>query len=327
MLISKDGRRSLNACRPAEGDGFQIPSPDRACTRLEYQDSVRAAPPWSGATDADRHLEPASAGRSRAEFAAVRARIIAAADDARCRIARDLHDGPQQQLVCLGLRVRLAEESIPHGHEDLQCELARIAEGLREARNVREISRGLHPAILSQCGLGPAVKALACRSSVPVRLHAEINGRLPDPVETGAYYIVSEALANAAKHANASVVDISIKHRGQFLTLAARDDGVGGADHNGPGLAGLTDRIDALAGTMQLLSPPGRGTHLFVNLPTGTAPTVAARGRGRPQEKDHPALARPGLPGESAPAICFLLSDDASYITGAHLAVDGGWLA
>lgn len=289
MLISEDGRRSLNACRPAEGDGFQIPSPDRACTRLEYQDSVRAAPPWSGATDADRHLEPASAGSSRAEFAAVRARIIAAADDARRRIARDLHDGLQQQLVCLGLRVRMAEESIPHGHEDLQCELARIAEGLREAlENVREISRGLHPAILSQCGLGPAVKALACRSPVPVRLHAEINGRLPDPVETGAYYIVSEALANAAKHANASVVDISIEHRGQFLTLAVEDDGGGGADGNGPGLAGLTDRIDALAGTMQLLSPPGRGTHLFVNLPTGTAPTVAARGRGRPQEKRPP---------------------------------------
>ena len=159
MLISEDGRRSLNACRPAEGDGFQIPSPDRACTRLEYQDSVRAAPPWSGATDADSHLEPAPAGSSRAEFAAVSARIIAAADDARRRIARDLHDGLQQQLVCLGLRVRLAEESIPHGHEDLQCELARIAEGLREAlENVREISRGLHPAILSQCGLGPAVK-------------------------------------------------------------------------------------------------------------------------------------------------------------------------
>jgi signal transduction histidine kinase len=150
MLISEDGRRSLNACRPAEGDGFQIPSPDRACTRLEYQDSVRAAPPWSGATDADRHLEPASAGSSRAEFAAVRARIIAAADDARRRIARDLHDGPQQQLVCL------AEESIPHGHEDLQCELARIAEGLREAlENVREISRGLHPAILPNPASGP----------------------------------------------------------------------------------------------------------------------------------------------------------------------------
>jgi signal transduction histidine kinase len=247
----------------------------RACTRLEDQESVPAAPPWSGVTGADSHLEPASPGSCRAEFAAVRTRIIAAADDAKRRIERDLHDGLQQQLVCLGLRVRLAEASIPPGHEELKCELASIAEGLGEAlENVREISRGLHPAILSQYGLGPAVKALARRSPVPVRLRAEITGRLPDRVEIGAYYIVGEALANAAKHANASVVDISIEHRGQFLTLAVRDDGVGGADPNGPGLAGLTDRIDALAGTMQLLSPPGRGTHLFVNLPTGTAPAA-----------------------------------------------------
>ncbi|HEY4851094.1 MAG TPA: SDR family oxidoreductase, partial [Streptosporangiaceae bacterium] len=268
------------------------------------------------------------AGSSRAEFAAVSARIIAAADDARRRIARDLHDGLQQQLVCLGLMVRLAEESIPHGHEDLQCELARIAEGLREAlENVREISRGLHPAILSQCGLGPAVKALACRSPVPVRLHAEINGRLPDPVETGAYYIVSEALANAAKHANASVVDISIEHRGQFLTLAARDDGVGGADQNGPGLAGLTDRIDALpepcsCSARQAAEPTSSSTSQPEQLPLWPRAVEAGH-----KKKDHPALARPGLPEELAPAICFLLSDDASYITGAHLAVDGGWLA
>jgi signal transduction histidine kinase len=150
--------------------------------------------------------------------------------------------------------------------------------------------------ILARCGLGPAAKALACRSPVPVRLRAEINGRLPDPVETGAYYIVGEALANAAKHANATVVDISIEQRGQFLTLAVQDDGVGGADPNGPGLTGLADRIDALAGTMQLLSPPGRGTRLFVNLPTGTAPTVAARSRGRQEQR--PSLAtRPSGPG------------------------------
>jgi signal transduction histidine kinase len=289
MLISEDDRRSLTARRSAECDGFQIPSSGRACNGPEYQESVRAAPPWSGATDADSHPEPAPAGSSRAGFAAVRARIIAAADDARRRIERDLHDGLQQQLVYLGLRLRLAGASIPPGHEELKCELDRIADGLREAlENVREISRGLHPAILSQYGLGPALKALSRRSPVPVRLHAEINGRLPDPVEIGAYYIIGEALANAAKHANASVVDISIEQRGQFLTLAVRDDGVGGADGNGPGLAGLTDRIDALAGTMQLLSPPGRGTHLLVNLPTGTAPTVAARGRGRPQEQRPP---------------------------------------
>jgi signal transduction histidine kinase len=289
MFIFEDDRQSLTADRPAEGDGFQIPSSEPACTRPECQDSVRTAPPWSGATDADSHLDPAPAGNSRAEFAAVRARIIAAADDARRHIERDLHDGLQQQLVYLSLRVRLAGASIPPGHEELKGELDRIADGLKDAlENVREISRGLHPAILSQYGLGPALKALARRSPVPVRLHAEINGRLPDPVEIGAYYIIGEALANAAKHANASVVDISIEQRGPFLTLAVQDDGVGGADGNGPGLVGLTDRIDALAGTMQLVSPPGRGTHLFVNLPTGTAPTVAARGGGRPQEQRPP---------------------------------------
>lgn len=205
MLICEDDGRSPAACRPAERDGFRIPSSGRAGTRLDYQDSVRAAPPWSGATDADSHLDPAPAGSNRAEFAAVRARIIAAADDARRRIARDLHDGLQQQLACLGLRVRLAGASVPSGHEELKGELAGIADGLREAlENVREISRGLHPAILSQCGLGPAVKALAGRSPVPVRLRAQITGRLPDPVEIGAYYIIGEALANAAKHANAA---------------------------------------------------------------------------------------------------------------------------
>jgi signal transduction histidine kinase len=203
----------------------------------------------------------------------MRARIIAAADDARRRLERDLHDGLQQRLLCLGLKVRLAEASIPHGHEELKCELARIEEGLWEAmEDVRQISRGLHPAVLSQCGLGPAVKALARRSPVPARLRVDIDGRLPEPVEIGAYYIICEALANAAKHAQATVVEVSIEQRGQFLDLAVRDDGVGGADGSGPGLAGLGDRIGALAGTMQLLSPPGGGTHLFVKLPTGVGP-------------------------------------------------------
>jgi signal transduction histidine kinase len=221
----------------------------------------------------DSHLEPAPAGSCRAEYGAMRARIIAAADDARRRLARDLHDGLQQRLLCLGLKVRLAEASIPHGHEELKCELTRIEEGLWEAiEDVRQISRGLHPAVLSQCGLGPAVKALARRSPVPARLRVDIDGRLPEPVEIGAYYIICEALANAAKHAKATVVEVSIEQRGQFLELAVRDDGVGGADGSGPGLAGLSDRIRALAGTMQLLSPPGGGTHLFIKLPTGVGP-------------------------------------------------------
>jgi signal transduction histidine kinase len=150
---------------------------------------------------------------------------------------------------------------------------------------VKHVSLG--SLILSRCGLGPAAEVLACRSPVPVRLRAEIEGRLPDPVETGAYYIAGEALANAAKHANVTVVDVSIEQRGQFLTLAVRDDGVGGADPNGPGLASLADRIKAVAGTMQLLSPPGRGTRLFVNLPMEQPPPWQ-RSRGRPQEQRPP---------------------------------------
>jgi signal transduction histidine kinase len=216
----------------------------------------------------DAYRETALAGNQRAEFAAVKARMIAAADEARRRIERDLHDGLQQRLLWLGLKVRLAEASVPHGHDDLKDELAEIADGLRETlENVREISRGLHPAILSQRGLGPAVKALTRNSPVPVQLAMGTTGRLPDPVEIGAYYILSEALANTAKHARATVVEVALSERGEFLDLAVRDNGVGGANIRGPGLTGLADRVDALAGTMRILSPHGGGTHLFVTLP------------------------------------------------------------
>jgi signal transduction histidine kinase len=203
---------------------------------------------------------------------AASARIIAAADEARRRIERDLHDGLQQRLVSLGLRARLAEASVSADQQELKDELARIAGGLAEALEaVREISRGIHPAILSAAGLGPAVKALARGSPVPVRLRSGVDGRLPDRVEVGAYYIISEALANAAKHAQASVVDITVTvgHRGHVLDLSVRDDGVGGADGRGPGLTGLADRVHALAGTMQLVSPRDGGTRLRVRLPTG----------------------------------------------------------
>ncbi|HEX6454326.1 MAG TPA: histidine kinase [Trebonia sp.] len=204
----------------------------------------------------------------REESGAAKARIIAAADQARRLLERDLHDGLQQQLLCLQLKARLAEASLPDGYHELRGELADIAEGLTEAlENIREISRGLHPAILSHGGLAPAVKALARRLPVPVKLHADIDGRLPDAVEIGAYYIISEALANAAKHAHATMVDVSIKKHRQSFDLVVRDNGVGGADTSGSGLTGLSDRVDALAGKMQFLSPPGRGTYLFVTFP------------------------------------------------------------
>jgi signal transduction histidine kinase len=207
---------------------------------------------------------------SHAEVAAASARIIAAADEARRRIERDLHDGLQQRLVSLALRARLAGAAVSADQQELKCELARIADGLVEALEaVREISRGIHPAILSEGGLGPAVEALARGSPVPVRLHSSVEGRLPDRVEVGAYYIISEALANAAKHAKATAVDISVGHRGHALELSVCDDGIGGADRSGLGLTGLADRVHALAGSMQLVSPLNDGTRLRVWLPIG----------------------------------------------------------
>jgi signal transduction histidine kinase len=221
----------------------------------------------TGRSDLGPESRPAG---THTEFAAATARIIAAADEASRRIERDLHDGLQQRLVSLLLRAALAEASVPGDRQELKRELAGIADGLVEAvEAVREISRGIHPAILSEGGLGPAVKAVARSSPVPVTLHTGVEGRLPDRVEVGAYYIISEALANAAKHAQATAVEISLGHREHALDLSVRDDGIGGADGSGPGLTGLADRVRALAGTMQLVSPPGHGTHLRISLPTG----------------------------------------------------------
>ena len=212
--------------------------------------------------------------RSRVELArvveqgAARARTMAAVDDTRQRIERDLHDGLQQRLVTLGLQVRAAEASVPPAAAELKWGLAQVADGLTDVlRDVREISRGIHPAILSERGLEPAVKALTRRSPVPVDLTVRVAGRLPDRVELGAYYIVSEALANVAKHANAQVVIVSVEAGRGVLHLSVRDDGVGGADPDGSGLTGLRERAEALGGTLKLTSPPGRGTSVDVRLP------------------------------------------------------------
>jgi signal transduction histidine kinase len=206
---------------------------------------------------------------SRDELAASRARIVSAADQARRRIERDLHDGIQQRLVSLLLDLRTAEAAVPPELPQLRGQLAGAADGLSGAFDeLREISRGIHPAILSEGGLAPAVKALARRSSVPVELTVEVPARLPEPVEVGAYYVVSEALANTAKHANASAVQVDVHAHNGRLHLSIRDDGVGGADPGqGSGLIGLGDRVHALDGTISVSSPPGEGTSLLVDLP------------------------------------------------------------
>jgi signal transduction histidine kinase len=206
---------------------------------------------------------------SRAALAASRARIVAAADEARRRIERDLHDGTQQQLVSLMLELRLAESSVPSELVEARSRIGRVASTVnRVIAELREISCGIHPAILSEAGLGPALRTLARRSAIPVELSGVPEHRLPEPIEVAAYYVVSEALTNAAKHADASHVDIEASAQDSSLRLSIRDDGVGGAEPaHGSGLIGLRDRVEALGGLIEITSPPGHGTQVVVQFP------------------------------------------------------------
>jgi signal transduction histidine kinase len=206
---------------------------------------------------------------SRAELKASRARIVAAADETRRRIERDLHDGIQQRLVSLGLELRAAQATVPPQLGELQGALSRVVEELASVFDeLREISQGIHPGILSEGGLQPALRALRRRSAVPVELHLRAERRLPEPVEVATYYVVSEGLTNAAKHAHASVVNVELDIHDAILWLAIRDDGIGGADlSQGSGLLGLSDRIEALGGTLEVTSPTGKGTTLLIEVP------------------------------------------------------------
>jgi signal transduction histidine kinase len=221
--------------------------------------------------------------QSRGELAASRARIVAAADETRRRIERNLHDGAQQRLVSLGLELRAAQAAVPPELSELGLELSRVAEGLSSAQEeLREIARGIHPAMLAEGGLGPALKTVARRSRVPVELDVRADGRLPHAVEVAAYYVVSETLANADKHARASVVRVEAEAAGGSLRLDISDDGVGGADSSrGSGLAGLKDRVEAIGGMLTVRSAVGAGTAVSVELPLREA-IDAAREQSAP---------------------------------------------
>jgi signal transduction histidine kinase len=200
--------------------------------------------------------------QGRAELMASRARIVAASDEARRRIERDLHDGAEQRLVGLGIRLRAAAAASSDEGGEIRSQLVSVAaELLGVIDELREMSRGIHPAILFEAGLRPALRALGRRSAIPVEIDVRADRRLPEPVEAGAYYVVSEMLANAAKHAHASLVQVNVATSGGILRVSVHDDGVGGADPlRGSGLLGLKDRIDALGGTFSLHSPAGQGT-------------------------------------------------------------------
>ena len=206
---------------------------------------------------------------SRAELTASRARIVAAADQTRRRIERDLHDGTQQRLVSLGLELRLAQGMVPAELAGLEAEIGKVADELTGVvEDLREIARGIHPAILSEGGLRAALRTLARRAAIPVELDVPALGRLPEPVEVAAYYVISEALTNATRHGHASAMSIVLEERDGGLHLSIRDDGAGGADPaRGSGLIGLRDRAEALGGSLEVSSPPGEGTLILVQLP------------------------------------------------------------
>jgi signal transduction histidine kinase len=215
-----------------------------------------------------------SNAESKSELAASRRRIVEASDEARRRIERDLHDGTQQRLVTLLLQLAAVREAAPIG-EVLVAELSRLESELASALDeVHELSRGIHPSILSEGGLVPALRALARRSTIPVELDFRTERRLADPIEAAAYFVASEAVTNATKHAQASRIEVSLAPRDGSLMVSIRDDGVGGADSGGgSGLIGLHDRVEALGGTIRIESPPGVGTLLVVALPLEVEPT------------------------------------------------------
>lgn len=207
---------------------------------------------------------------SRGQLTASRARVVAAADASRRRIERDLHDGVQQRLVTLRLGLRMAESLTDGQPTGLAEQLALLGKGLDDAfEDLLRISRGIHPAILSQGGLGPALRALARRSAVPVELDLRLPAaRLPERTEVAVYYVTSECLTNAVKHAHATVVQVEAHAYDDVLAVSIRDDGTGGAEPGGgSGLIGLIDRVEAIGGRLAVGSPRGSGTTVTVRLP------------------------------------------------------------
>jgi signal transduction histidine kinase len=205
---------------------------------------------------------------ARQQLAASRARILQAGYEERRRLGRDLHDGAQQELVNIVIDLQLAQK---RWHEHPERARGLVDDALEHAQaaidNLRDLATGIHPAVLTDRGLTAALETLASRSPVPVELDAELEERLPMPVETTAYFVVAEALTNVGKYARASHAVVAVRLDGDRLEVEVRDDGVGGADASaGSGLRGLADRVNAMKGTLEVCSPPGRGTRVYAKI-------------------------------------------------------------
>jgi signal transduction histidine kinase len=205
------------------------------------------------------------------ELRASRARIVQASDTARRRLERDLHDGAQQRLVALALDLKLARAKLDSdpaaAAELLDASIEELAEATSE---LRELARGIHPALLTDRGLGPALEAIASRAPIPVEVAPVPDMRLPGPVESAAYFVVAEALTNVSKYADATHAEVTVTRANGKVVVEIRDDGVGGADPSaGSGLSGLADRVAALDGQLAVESPPGKGTIVRAEVPCG----------------------------------------------------------
>ncbi len=231
------------------------------------QGLVRAAAAAAGMAIENERLH-AEVRAQLEEARASRQRIVEAGDRERRRVERNLHDGAQQRLATLALSLAMIRDRDGAGPA-MAASLARASAELRQAIDeLRELARGIHPAILTEEGLPAAVESLADRSSLPVRVVSDFDARLPEPVETAAYFVVSESLANVTKHAHASRARVELSRCNGTLRVEVRDDGVGGADAaRGSGLLGLADRVAAVRGSIRVETPPGGGTRVLAEIP------------------------------------------------------------
>jgi signal transduction histidine kinase len=261
VRLRKDGGRvpvSIAAAPVRDGSGNVIGN------MVAYSDITERK-----AQEAEVHRLNAELHDRLEELAASRARIVAAGDVERRRLERNLHDGAQQRLVALALTLRLVAGKLESEPEVARELLAGAGRELGLALDeLRELARGLHPAVLTDRGLRAAVEMLADRTPFPVELAAMPDERLPEPVEAGAYYLIAEALTNVAKYANASTVRVAVSASDGHVAVEVSDDGIGGADPaSGSGLRGLADRVEALGGSLAVTSPTGAGTTLRAEIP------------------------------------------------------------
>ena len=283
LLAGDEARTTLATGRGADAGGlltflFSIDLPDG---RREFE--ARIAP--SGPDEVTAIVRDFTDQRAAEdELRRSRARIVEATDAERRRLERDLHDGAQQRLVSLSLALRLLRSGLgpPNGTNDEAIAAADAASAeLKVAiQELRELARGIHPAILTEAGLGPAITALADRSPVPAEVMSLPDRRLPSAIEATAYFVVSETLTNVAKYASATSATVEAECLGNTLRVQVRDDGVGGADGSrGTGIRGLEDRVAALGGRIKVESPVGAGTLVVAEIPIGREPVVADPGR------------------------------------------------